>query len=113
MTKHGAMSSSSLLRVGLTLALVAASSAPAAAADVAMGEALTAQWCNQCHVVGNGSYGTDAAPPLPVIARQKSQDREWIKAWLAAPHPPMPNLNLSRQEIDDIAAYLASLSPKP
>jgi hypothetical protein len=30
-------------------------------------------------------------------------------AWLANPHPPMPNFNLSRTEIDWIVAYLASL----
>jgi hypothetical protein len=26
-----------------------------------------------------------------------------------SPHPPMPNISLSRQQIDDIVAYLSSL----
>jgi mono/diheme cytochrome c family protein len=47
---------------------------------------------------------------LPTIAQQqKGKDPQWVKAWLQAPHPPMPNFNLSRQEIDDVAAYLAAL----
>lgn len=107
------MTASSVSRVGLALILGVASLSSAAAADVTRGKGLTEQWCNQCHVIGNGSRGTDAAPPLPVIAQQKGKDPQWIKSWLAAPHPPMPNLNLSRQEIDDVAAYLASLHPRP
>jgi mono/diheme cytochrome c family protein len=35
-----------------------------------------------------------------------------VRAWLADPHPPMPNFNLSRQQIDDIVAYLDSLTPR-
>ena len=97
-----------------TLALVGALSArTAAAADVDAGRSLTQQWCSNCHVVGGSGTGTDAAPALPVIARRQGQDPRWLKAWLASPHPPMPNLNLSRQEIDDIAAYLATLEPPP
>ncbi len=107
------MTSLSLTQIGLVLMLAAASAATAAAADVDRGKELTMQWCNQCHVIGNGNRGTDAAPPLPLIAQQKGKDPQWIKAWLAAPHPPMPDLNLSRHEIDDITAYLATLNPRP
>ncbi len=105
------MISSYWTRLGLVLVLGTAIAMPVAAADLARGKALTEQWCNQCHVIGGGSRGTDAAPPLPVIAQQKAQNPQWIRAWLTAPHPPMPNLSLSRQEIDDVGAYLASLSP--
>jgi cytochrome c len=107
------MTSLWLTEIGLALVLAAGSLAQAAAADVNTGKRLTEQWCDQCHVIGNGSRGTDAAPPLPVIAQQKGKDPQWVKTWLVAPHPPMPNLNLSRQEIDDITAYLTSLNQRP
>jgi cytochrome c len=58
-----------------------------------------------CHVIGSSSHGQDAAPTLP----RPDRDRSWLRGWLTAPHPPMPDLHLSRQEIDDIIAYLSSL----
>jgi len=103
------ITSTSLVRLGAVLMLGAASLAQANAGDSESGQRLTRQWCVSCHVVGGGDRGTDAAPPLPVIAQQQGTDPQWLKAWLVAPHPPMPNLHLSRQEIDDISAYLASL----
>ena len=106
------MASRLVVRLSAALFLGGASLAQAFAADPAAGKRLTEQWCTTCHVVGSGNRGTDAAPALPVIAQQKGKDPQWVKTWLASPHPPMPNLNLSRQEIDDIAAYLASLAQK-
>jgi cytochrome c len=86
----------------LALPALAAGSAPA-------GHQIAKQWCNTCHVVEESGSGPDTAPPFPVIA-QNRKDRAWVRAWLAAPHPPMPNLSLTRQEIDDVVAYLDSLA---
>lgn len=61
-------------------------------------------------MVDRSGQGSDAAPPFVAVARQNT--RGWVRAWLAAPHPPMPNFNLSRQQIDDIVAYLDSLAPR-
>jgi mono/diheme cytochrome c family protein len=47
---------------------------------------------------------------LPALLGGKQRTADEIRGWLADPHPPMPNLNLSRQEIDDILAYLESLT---
>ncbi len=91
----------------LTLAL-----APArAAGDAQAGHQLAKQWCNTCHVIEPSGAGPDTAPPFPAIARGR-KDRSWVRAWLAAPHPPMPNLSLTRQEIDDVVAYLDSLAAR-
>ena len=35
-----------------------------------------------------------------------------LAAFLADPHPKMPDMHLSRSEIDDIVAYIQSLNPK-
>jgi cytochrome c len=83
-----------------------------AAGDGAAGHALARQWCVSCHVVEEGGPGSDTAPPFAAIARQRGGDRAWVHAWLSAPHPPMPNLNLTRQQIDDIIAYLDGLAPR-
>lgn len=87
-------------------------SAAMAAGDEQAGKDLARRWCSGCHIVDRSGGGTDAAPPFPVIARRNPKDRTWLRAWLTDPHPPMPNLNLSRQQIDDVVAYLDSLSPR-
>lgn len=81
----------------------------AAAGDAEAGHALARIWCSSCHIVDEAQQARDAAPPFASIAKRHGSDRAWLRAWLTAPHPPMPNFNLSRREIDDIVAYLESL----
>ena len=96
----------------LTAALAGAVLAsPAYAADVEAGHAVVQRWCSNCHVTSEAQRGQDTAPTLPDIAQRHAGDQTWLRAWLTSPHPPMPNLNLSRQEIDDVVAYLATLAP--
>ena len=94
------------------LALWMASPPVALAGNADAGAQLARQWCTSCHLVDDSMQGPDTAPPFPTIARRRAQNETWVRAWLMAPHPPMPNLNLSRQEIDDIVAYLNSLKPR-
>jgi cytochrome c len=95
------------MRVVVAMAMVAGLllASEARAGDAATGAGLTQRWCSGCHVIGSSSHGQDAAPTLP----RPDRDRSWLRGWLTAPHPPMPDLHLSRQEIDDIIAYLSSL----
>ncbi|HYD70822.1 c-type cytochrome [Azospirillum sp.] len=83
---------------------------PAGAADARNGRAIAERWCTACHVVAEGQAGSDAAPSLPQVARNRATDQRWLRAWLTDPHPPMPNLNLSRGDIDDLVAYLERLA---
>ena len=76
------------------------------------GHRLVQRWCAECHVVDTSGQGSDAAPAFTEIAQQHGKDEHWLRAWLTAPHPPMPNLNLSRVQIDNIIAYLRSLEPR-
>ncbi len=89
-----------------------AGGAAEAAGNAAAGQALARQWCSGCHVVTGNKQGQDAAPPFAAIARRHGSDNTWLRAWLAAPHPPMPSLDLSRQQTDDIVAYLGSLAKR-
>jgi cytochrome c len=74
------------------------------------GHEIAKTWCAGCHVVEpGGTAGSDAAPPLPVVAQNPSLSPDRLRAWLADPHPPMPNLSLSRDEIEALVAYIGSL----
>jgi mono/diheme cytochrome c family protein len=85
--------------------------APADAADSARGGRLALQWCTGCHASGAGA-ATDAGPPFARMATDPAYTDERLKGWLAAPHPPMPNFNLSRAEIEDLVAYIRSLKSR-
>jgi hypothetical protein len=49
------------------------------------------------------------APPLSQVLSEENLTADQLWGWLAEPHPPMPGLDLSRSEIDDIIAYLESI----
>jgi mono/diheme cytochrome c family protein len=82
------------------------------AADAQTGHDLAQRWCTSCHIIDRSGQGTDAAPPFVAIAQRNPTDRGWIRAWLAEPHPPMPNFNLGMPQIDDLVAYIDSLAPR-
>ncbi|MDH3663835.1 MAG: cytochrome c [Alphaproteobacteria bacterium] len=99
----------------MTSAVIIASAAAfaASAADIRHGEMLAKQWCSNCHLIGGDqTAGGDAAPPFAAIAETAAERTDDLRAWLADPHPPMPNLNLTHYEIDDLLAYIESLSAK-
>jgi mono/diheme cytochrome c family protein len=99
-------------RLGAAAILAIVLAPPALAqGDVASGQELARTWCTPCHVVDLDGYGADAAPPLPVLLGDGVRTPDQIRGWLAAPHPPMPDFDLSRQEIEDIVAYLRSMAP--
>jgi mono/diheme cytochrome c family protein len=93
-------------------ALLIGAVAAHAAGDAAAGHALARHWCAGCHIVDDSGRGSDAAPTFAAIARRGARDTAWVRAWLAAPHPPMPNVDLTRPQTDDIVAYLESLAPR-
>ena len=91
--------------------LVAAGDRPASAdGSRDAGLRLAQHWCSGCHTVGDTPSATDVAPSFPEIARARGRDRRWLTAWLMAPHLQMPDFSLSREEIEDVVAYLSSLA---
>jgi mono/diheme cytochrome c family protein len=91
------------------IGIVALASSACAQGDVAAGRQLALSWCTACHVVDVDGHGTDVGPALPMLLGDGVRTPDEIRGWLSDPHPPMPNFNLSRQEIEDIVAYLQSL----
>jgi mono/diheme cytochrome c family protein len=90
------------------VAALAASSSYAANPD--QGETLAKRWCTGCHLVaGDQKNATTEAPPFAVVAKRSDFDAAKIAFFLLDPHPKMPNMELSRDEASDIAAYIKTL----
>lgn len=99
------------LRRAAALVLLAAP-LPAAAQDdgTAEGEEIARRWCASCHVVAPGQLLASAdAPSFAAIAEGSTGNFDWLDAFLADPHPAMPRVSLTRQQLRDLSAYLASL----
>lgn len=89
------------------LAAVTALSQTAMAANVANGERLAKRWCAACHVVAaDQKSGNTQVAPFSAIAKLPSFDAGKLALYLLMPHPKMPDINLSRDEAADLAAYI-------
>ena len=68
------------------------------------------QWCSACHLVSPTQKQANVdVPTFASIARRLPGEADVLAGFIANPHPPMPNLNLSRQDIQDLLAYIATL----
>jgi mono/diheme cytochrome c family protein len=85
--------------------------AAVAAGDAESGRALAERWCASCHAIGPAQT-TDAAPAFTTLGAQGRRDPARLRAWLADPHPPMPNPGLSRQQIEDVIAFMQSVGAR-
>jgi mono/diheme cytochrome c family protein len=82
---------------------------PALASDAANGQRLAWRWCSSCHVVASDQRrSTTEAAPFSAIAHQPGFNEERLAFSLLGPHPPMPDMSLSRSEAADLAAYIAT-----
>jgi mono/diheme cytochrome c family protein len=92
----------------LILAILAVE--PALAADASRGEQIARRWCSACHVVASDQRNPTAeAPPFATVARKPDFDTARLAFFLLSPHPIMPDLGLTRNEADNLAAYILSL----
>jgi len=89
------------------LVFVAAIASSAFAADAQKGEIIAKRWCASCHVVSpDQQQGTAQAPPFSAVASKPDFNETSIAYFLLAPHPRMPDMNLTRSEATDLAAYI-------
>jgi mono/diheme cytochrome c family protein len=79
--------------------------------DPVAGRRLAEMWCSNCHVIGPNAAGpgSDAVPTFPGIARMPSTTAMSLRAFLQTPHARMPDIQMSREQIDDVIAYILSL----
>ena len=81
-----------------------------ARADAARGGQLARQWCASCHVIGGSQTGAvpQGPPSFPMVAHS-GMTADQLRAFLSHPHGAMPDLALTRAEIDDLIGYIDTL----
>jgi cytochrome c len=101
-----------VVMVGLHLAFLSCTSAPTTAQanqpSAERGKELAVRLCKNCHLIDNaaGSSVPAGSPTFRSMATAPGQTSERILSVLIRPHAPMPDIQLSRAEIDNIIAYL-------
>jgi cytochrome c2 len=81
-----------------------------ASADVRSGQTIAERWCAACHLVGpDQTRVTDGVATFAEVARREDVTIDGLRAFLASPHPMMPDMALTRREIRDLVAYIKSL----
>ncbi|HXY57603.1 MAG TPA: cytochrome c [Methylocystis sp.] len=97
--------------LSLSLALLLLAPPALARGDVEHGAVIAKRWCKDCHVVSSDQTSAKVdAPPFADVAQRL--DDEKLKAFLTDPHPRMPDMSLSRKEIEDLVSYIRSLAPR-
>ncbi len=97
-----------LMAAFAALALIAHSTS-GFSADARRGEQFARHVCATCHVVANESASDANAPSFRSIAASEQFHKKGV-AWLWERHPKMPNLATTREELDDVEAYIKSLA---
>ncbi len=85
------------------------------AADTSAGKAVAQKLCINCHIVEPGGAVQNAAPDVPsfaAISDKAGQTEQHLRAFIMNPHPPMPEVQLTTYELDNIVAYILSLKDR-
>jgi cytochrome c len=79
------------------------------------GRVLAERVCATCHVISGTSATTLAAdvPSFRAIANKPGQSMEMIAGRIVIPHPPMPAVALTREEIANVVAYIMTFHATP
>jgi mono/diheme cytochrome c family protein len=75
------------------------------------GESLATAMCAQCHAVRAGQLRSPdpMAPNFTSIATTLGMTAMALRVWLQSSHPSMPNYILTREQRNDVVAYIMSL----
>jgi len=100
------------LAASIALACLAGAAVAQIHPDVKTGKAIAEKLCVGCHIVGAEAAGATVSSDVPSfeqIANVPDQTAKSIAGAIVIPHPPMPQIQLTREEIGDVAAYILSL----
>jgi len=79
-------------------------------ADPAAGREVAERLCSNCHAVAaNSQSARGDVPPFGTIARLPDQTAERLAGKIIVPHPAMPSVQLTLDEIRNVVAYILSL----
>lgn len=79
-----------------------------------VGRTFASDHCSECHAIKeNEALSPNAgAPSFTSVANTPGMTGLALSAWLDTAHPTMPNFILSKQDRDDVIAYIISLKRK-
>ncbi|WP_052699207.1 c-type cytochrome [Hyphomicrobium sp. 99] len=82
--------------------------------DPKIGRTFALNHCSECHAVNENEVVSPnaGAPSFTSVASTSGMTGLALSAWLDTSHPTMPNLVLSKQDRDDVIAYIISLKRK-
>lgn len=81
-----------------------------AEASAERGREIAERWCASCHLTAPDQTRALAdVPTFMSIAGRSDGDLGWLEAFLFEPHPPMPDMRLSRRDIQDLVDYFKDL----
>lgn len=101
-------------RLGWLIGIGCVAAASAAAQDLPgdpdSGAKLAGEVCAACHVVSpDQMVDPGIGPSLLEVVEHPATTEMSLRAFLQTPHATMPNLMFSRDEMDDLIAYLLTL----
>ncbi|MEM7056377.1 MAG: cytochrome c [Pseudomonadota bacterium] len=70
---------------------------------------LAQRWCSSCHVIGPSFDGGDIGPSFESVASRPGHTANDLRNWLAMPHDPMPDFQLTADQYEDLIAHIMSL----
>jgi mono/diheme cytochrome c family protein len=86
---------------------------PLGSGNISSGRQIAATICSNCHEIGPTAYPkTVIGPKFDDIANLPSTTAISLKVFLRSSHNLMPNFILSRDDTDDVIAYILSLKRK-
>lgn len=81
--------------------------------DVHAGREVATSLCVQCHQIESANRDPGRIPPdFGAIADMASQTALSLRVFLQTPHGGMPRYQLTRDETDDVIAYILSLKTR-
>lgn len=83
-------------------------------ASAARGQAIAQRWCAECHVVSPDQKSAKADVPsfAAIASRRPAGGAVPLETFLMNPHPRMPDMQLTRNEVADLVAYIRSQKAK-
>lgn len=76
--------------------------------DPKAGRSLAVNHCSECHAVKEDEVLSPnaGAPSFTSVANTSGMTGRALSAWLDTSHPTMPNFILTKQDRDDVIAYI-------
>lgn len=99
------------LAIGCLIAIGACPALAKGSADLTRGQELAANMCSFCHDVTGDQSGRslDEVPSFVTIAKKSHQSAEALAQSIVFPHPDMPKVSFTADDLRDIIAYIMSL----